>query len=141
MARFTRTGRPRSLAQFYDDLASAPNLISDDEPLFSGASAVPVDLTVYQTKITTGGTAGSEDVTLGDGTGTVTPIVGQQHLITLETRTNASDVVNLDHANMVDSAGTDLTNMDLDAAGEFVLVRWTGTKWKVLETNGTLATA
>lgn len=127
---------PHSLEEFYEDLQGAPNMVNEAEAVASGAVALTLDPSVYGAEITTGGTAGSEDVNLGDGTGAV---VGQRKLITLSVRTNASDVVNLDHANMVNAAGTTATNVDLDAAGEFVLLEWNGAKWQVVYTNGTVA--
>jgi hypothetical protein len=114
-------------------------LLDEHETILSGAVAKAVDLGVYHTQIVTGATEGSEDVTVGDGTGAV---VGQRKLVTLVTRSHASDVVNLDHANMVDTDGsTALTNMDLDAEGEFLLAFWNGAKWQVEATNGTKTTA
>ena len=114
------------------------NLLNSSEGLTSGGTAIAVGLDPYETLLTTGATAGSEDVNVGDGS---TAKVGQRKLVPLETRSDASDVVNLDHANMVDSDGsTALTNMDLDAAGEFWLGEWNGTAWVTLYTNGTKTT-
>ncbi|MCP3980742.1 MAG: hypothetical protein GY716_15680 [bacterium] len=138
MSRFPSTGLRRSLDALYDFLAGAPSLLNEDEARTSGASEITLDITQYQSTITTGATEGSEDVSVGDGTGA---IVGQRKLITLGTRSHASDVVNLDHANMVDTDGsTALTNMDLDAADEFWLGQWNGTAWVTIYTTGTLAT-
>lgn len=110
-------------------------LLDEYETILSGAVAKAADLGVFQSKIVTGATEGSEDVTVGDGTGAK---VGQLKLITLVTRSHASDVVNLDHANMVDADGvTPLQNMDLDAANEYVLLKWNGVKWQAVATNGT----
>lgn len=101
----------------------------------SGAGALNPN--IYEAYITTGGTAGSENYTLGDGTGVT---VGQRKLITLAVRTHASDVVNLDHANMHNAAGVQLANADLDAAGEFVLFEWNGSEWQEIYSDATLAT-
>ena len=105
--------------------------------VYSGATAVTIDVATYHVKITTGGTAGSEDVSIGDGTGAR---VGERKLITLAVRTDGSDVVNLDHANCVNATGTTLTNLDMDAAGEFVLLEWNGTKWQIIYADATEAT-
>lgn len=123
-------------------LDAAGNLTNSEEQLTSGAAAIVPSHKPYSTQIVTGGTAGSEDVTLGDGTASAdndAAVVGQRKLLTLKTRTNGSDVVNLDHANMANAAGTDATNADMDAAGEFFLVEWNGTKWQVVYTNATIA--
>lgn len=107
------------------------------ETVTTGASPVAANLEYQESSITTGGTAGSEDFNIGDGTGVK---VGTKHLITLAVRTDGSDVVNIDHANWVDfDNSTGLTNLDLDAAGEYVLGEWNGTKWRLLYTNGTKA--
>lgn len=119
--------------------ALASDSIGEDESveqLTSGAAAVTVDLGRYKTEITTGATAGSEDVNIGDGTGVE---IGERKLIELVTRTDGSDVVNLDHANIVNASGTQATNVDLDAAGEFVLVEWNGAAWQVIHANATIA--
>ena len=105
--------------------------------VFSGAVAVTIDASTYHVNITTGGTAGSENVSIGDGS---SARVGERKLITLAVRTDASDVVNLDHANCVNAAGTTLTNLDMDAAAEFVLLEWNGTKWQIVYANATEAT-
>lgn len=106
------------------------------EVIHSGAADVGVDLSVYHTEIITGGTDGAENVTLGDGTGAV---VGQRKLVTLKTRTSGSDVVNLDHANIANASGVQATNCDLDAAGEFFLFEWNGSKWQIVYGSGTIA--
>lgn len=117
-------------------IGEVPDLPSAVDQLTSGAAAVAVNLARYKTEITTGGTAGSEDVNVGDGTGIE---VGDRKLIEMVTRTNASDVVNLDHANIANAAGVQATNADLDAAGEFVLLEWNGTKWQVIHASATIA--
>ena len=124
-----------SLGDFYAKLAGA-TIPGAFEARTSGAAAIQVDLSIYETKLTTGGTAGTESVTLGDGAGVT---VGHRKLVTLKTRTNAADVVSLDHANLANKSGVQATNVDLDAAGEFCLVEWNGSKWQIVHANATVA--
>lgn len=86
-------------------------------------------LDVYETKITSGGSAGNESVTIGAGTGCK---VGQRKLVTLETLTHASDVIVLDHANIINSANAALAAVTIDAAGGFILLEWTGDRKSVV---------
>ena len=136
MSRFPVGRSERTL----DDLRvalEAARVPGSSELLTSGASPVAVSLTRYLTTITTGGTAGTEAVTVGDGTGEV---IGTRKLIVLGTRTDGSDVVSLDHANIVNASGTQTTNVDLDAADEFVLLEWNGSKWQIVYSDATVAT-
>ena len=103
----------------------------------TGATAVSVDPGAYKTEIITGGTAASEDFNLGDGTGVE---IGTRRLVYLKTLSDASDVINLDHANCVNVSGTQYTNLDLDAADEFLLTEWNGAKWQTIYVSGTEAT-
>lgn len=113
------------------------NLVGSYDTKASGATTLSLDLGPYETRVISGGTAGSENVTIGTGS---TAIVGQRKLVTFLTRTNASDVLNLDHANILNSSGTQATNVDLDAAGEFVLLEYVGSsKWQVRAANATIA--
>lgn len=137
MARIDTTAFPYALANFFSTLIGAPNLLNESEAVTSGASPVALDITVYQSLITTGDTDGTEAVTIGDGTGAV---IGQRKLVYLVTRTG-TDTVSLDHANIVNASGTQTTNCDLDAADEYVLLEWNGAKWQIVYTNGTVATA
>lgn len=124
---------------FLDDYG---NLAQSEEELVSGASAITVSLGPRSTQVVTGGTDAGEDVNLGDGTASVAnaaAVVGQRKLVTLKTRSSGSDVVNLDHANIANAAGTDATNCDLDAAGEHFLFEWNGTKWQIIYGTGTIA--
>jgi hypothetical protein len=105
----------------------------------SGASPVALTEGIYRHNITTGGTAGSESVTLPDG-----QYVGQRLLIHESVRTNASDVIavsltKLAAQSIVGDTAEDVTiaAMTLDAAGDYVLLEWTGLKWNILYTNGT----
>jgi len=126
--------------EFMRYLEGQPLFFGEYEELSSSdAAAVDVDLTTYETKLTTGGSAGSEDVNVGDGSDALA--IGQRKLITLDTRTDASDVVNLDHANIVNASGVQTTNVDLDAEGEFVLLEWNGAKWQIIYSDATVAIA
>lgn len=136
MANVSPIGRTRHGAKALRR-AVAGEVGGTTQQLTSGATAVAVDLGTYKTDITTGDTGGSEDVTIGDGTGVT---IGDRKLITLVTRSDSSDVVNLDHANIANASGTQTTNVDLDAEGEFVLLEWNGSKWQVIYSLATIAT-
>ena len=110
------------------------NTVYYDE-ITTAADSQAVATTSYETKITTGGTAGTENISIADGT-----IVGERKLITLAVRTDASDVVALAHANVVNASGTAATGVTLDAAGEFILLEWNGSKWQAVYTPATIAT-
>jgi len=127
MSRLPENALKHTLEALYDFLKASPNMLNESVPLTTGAAPVSPDLTVYETKITSGGTAGSEDLNVGDGTGA---IIGQRHLFTFETRTNGSDVINFDHANMDD--GLTITDVSMDAADEFILLEWNGLKWQII---------
>jgi hypothetical protein len=135
MSRFP-VGRSERTLDALRDALEAARVPGSSETLVSGASPVAVSLARHLTTIVTGGTAGTESVTVGDGTGEV---VGTRKLIELGTRTDASDVVSLDHANIVNASGTQTTNVDLDAEGEFVLLEWNGSKWQIVYSDATVA--
>lgn len=131
-----RAGLPRSNSQRDALLDGRGNLIGSFDSKTTGASTVALDLDPYETRITTGDTDGTENVTIGNGS---TAIVGQRKLVTLETRVG-TDTVSLDHANILNASGTQATNVDLDAAGEFVLLEYVGSnKWQVRAANATIA--
>ena len=136
--RIHQGGYAHGMGKFYDELTEAPNLINEYDEVTTGGTATALDLTVYQSKVTTGGTAGNESLTLGNGSGA---IVGQKKLITMVTRTHASDVIVLDHANILALDGVALQAAALDAEGEFLLVEWTGVKWQAIWANCTLTDA
>jgi hypothetical protein len=71
--------------------------------------------------------------------------IGQRKKVTLGTRTHASDVVVLPHANMTSLAYANQTEKactaaTLAAAGKYVLLEWSGTKWNVLYKDATTLT-
>lgn len=111
-------------------------LTTQEEVATNGDTATELSLEVYQSVITTGGSEGAEEATLGDGTGA---IVGQRKLITLDTLTHASDSVTLDHANFAVPDET-ITAIELDAAGEFLLAEWNGAKWQVIYASAGVVT-
>lgn len=125
MGRVTR-GLRHSLQALY-------NKFDGLEARTSGAAAITLDTAFYKSEITSGGTAGSEDVNLGDGTGIE---IGERKLVEFTVETNAADVLNLDHANMVNAAGTAATNVDLTGVGDSILFEWNGTAWQVVYNNG-----
>lgn len=131
-------GLPRSLPALYDAFRSIP-LFGSEEKVLSGAAAIEVSGQAYKVSVTTGGTAGAEVVNLPAGSE-----IGQRILIELETRTNAADLVDLGVANIQrlqisGETGQNVTNLDLDAVGEFALLEWTGSAWNLLYSNGTVA--
>jgi hypothetical protein len=95
----------------------------------NGSTATGLYLFAYNSKITSGGSAGPEDAELG---ATTFMPVGFRKLITFLTQTDPSDVIVLDHANMVNSAGVALTAATIDAEGGFILVENNGLKWQVI---------
>lgn len=116
----------KSLKKLYTFLAAAANFINDFEVVTVSATASSTDNTVYRTKVIGGGAA--RVLNVGNGAGAV---VGQRKLVTLDTFT-AGDTVVLDHANMLNASGTAPAGCVLDALNEFVLLEWTGAKWKAI---------
>lgn len=119
--------------------ARNPNDIGTSEEIATnGDEATALSLSVYQSIITTGGSEGAEEATIGDGTGVT---VGQRKLVTLETLTEATDSVTLDDANFSQGSDT-ITGITLDAAGEFVLAEWRGASWEIIAASaGVVATS
>lgn len=127
-------GLRHALKAFYDFLKAAPSLLNEYETVTTGAVAKSADITVFKTSVVTGATEGNETLNIGNGSGA---IVGQRKLVTLTTRSHASDVVVLDHANMV-YRGVAPSAVQLDAANEYVLLEWNGTKWDIIAQNATV---
>lgn len=106
----------------------------------SGASPITLNAGIFRHDITTGGTAGAESVVLPSG-----QYVGQRIEVVLAVRTNGSDSVEVDHTNLAaqsvvgDTAeDTTITAATLTAVGKYILFEWTGVKWNILYTNGTV---
>jgi hypothetical protein len=136
---FDRAGRPLAWALDNGGLSfNGPESLRSTETLVTAAAARAVSLDSYETVLKTGGTAGAELVTIGDGTGA---IIGQRKLIRVGTRTNGSDVPTLDYANIVNASGVQTTVVSLAAVGTFILLAWNGAKWQVIYGNGTITTA
>lgn len=85
------------------------------------------DISVYETRVTSGDSDGAELLNIGDGTGAY---VGQRHLITLVSRVGTDDVT-LDDANIT-QAGVTIAAVVLDADDEFILLEWQGASWEVI---------
>lgn len=116
----------KSLKKLYAFLAAAPHFLNDFEVVTVSATASSTDNTVYRTKVNGGGSA--RVLNVGNGAGAV---VGQRKLVTLDTFTSGDTVV-MDHANMLTAAGSAAAGCVLDALNEFVLLEWTGAKWKAI---------
>lgn len=105
----------------------------------SGSETVALSLFAYHTAITTGGTDGNENVTIPNGV-----IAGQRKLVSLGTRTGTDTVViavtNIDRGLHAGETPATITALNLDAAGEYALLEWSGLKWNILYSNGTITT-
>lgn len=134
-ARRVQISVPRALRSFASTIGTAPNLLGESEVITAPAAC---DITIYRTGIISSGAGASANVTIGDGAGAV---VGQRKLIEFADKVDESDVISLDHANIETSAGVQTTNVDLDDSGEFVLLEWTGAKWRIKYSAATVATA
>lgn len=105
------------------------NLQGSEAVTTSDAAPTALSIAVYQSILTTGGSAGAEEAEIGDGTGAV---VGQRKLITLESLGDPGDSVALDDANIVADDGSSLSAVTMDAEGAFLLLEWNGTAWQTL---------
>lgn len=124
-----RTGFAKALKAFYDfvEKFSFKTILDAYETVTMAASPQDVDLDYYETKVVTAGVG--QVLNIGNGTGVK---VGHRKLITLQTRTGGSDTVVLDHANMNNAAGSAASSCVLDAANEFILLEWRGSKWQTI---------
>lgn len=121
-----------------DDLRTVPTADS----LTTGAAPVALTLDEYRTNLVTDGETGAGqvvDIPSGE-------YVGQRKLAWLLTRTGGSDTATFTMTNIEENllvgggAGGAASALVLDAAGEYALFEWTGAKWNILYTNGTLTT-
>ena len=92
-----------------------------DSVVTNGEAATTLTLDAYETKITTGGSGGAEDVALPDG-----EYPGQRKLVTLAKISEGGDKIDVKLDNVV------ATSVSLDEEGEFVLFEWSGEEWFVL---------
>lgn len=112
-----------------------------DDDVASGADPVTLTLVCYRTGIHTGGTQGTEVVALPSG-----EYVGQRKLVTLDVLTDGSDDVSFTMTNIEENlyagggGGGAASALVLDAEGEYAMFEWSGAKWNLLYTNGTLTT-
>lgn len=93
-----------------------------------------ISITAFHTSFTT--THASSVASLADGS-----YPGQRKLITCEALGTGGDTLALAHANIINASGTQATGVVFDAATEFLLVEWTGAKWKAVHTTATISTA
>ncbi len=131
-------GLPHSLANLRDALSGG--IVGDSVAVSSGAVAVELDVSVYESAIDSGATAGNEVVEIPVGA-----FVGQRHLVTFGTEGDASDVVrinaeasqSLQSGGIVGDTPAAVTNIDLDTPGEFALLEYQGGDvWNLLYTDG-----
>ena len=125
-----RGGFAKALKALYDwleALSPASFLASVETITHAGSGTETINLNKYHTKFVSNGAA--KAAAIGDGTGAV---VGQRKLITLQTRVGGSDTIVLDHANMLNAAGSAASSCILDAANEFILLEWRGSKWQTM---------
>lgn len=127
-----------SLKSFYDFIESMPGMIWMFNRQTSKATATVCDLGPYETKWKSSGAGTTQEITLGAAT---TVKLGHRKLVTFDVETTGADIISLDHANILNAAGAQATNVDLSAAGAGILFEWTGTKWQVIRTVGTVAIA
>lgn len=109
-------------------------LVNGTQFLTTGAAPVACDPNVHCTTVTTGGTQGTEVVTLGAiGTPLPTSEVGGQHVVKLHTHTDPLDVLSVDITHIVNADGSPLTSILLDAVDEWVLFEsWDEFVWRVV---------
>ncbi len=131
-------GLPKSLENLKNALAGGS--VGDSVAQTSGAAPVSLDLVAYETKITSGATAGNEVVNVA----AAGSHVGQRKLVTFETEGGASDVVRINGSGQtlqsqgaVGETPAAVTNIDLDTPGEFALLEYQGgDTWNLLYTDG-----
>lgn len=111
--------------------AGVNDINSFEEVETNGEDPTELDISVYQSKITTGGTEAAEEAEIGDGTGA---IIGQRKLIVLESLGDAADSVILDDANFSQADDT-ISAIELDEEGEFVLAEWQGASWEIIKAS------
>lgn len=148
LSGFPEAGFRKSLGALYDwfnqrdahETTAGMSLEPVADAATSGASAITLTLAAYRTNITTGGTAGNENVNaLPSG-----EYIGQRKLIYLATRTDASDVVVIATSNISrlllsgETPGA-VATLNLDAADEYAMLEWSGAEWNILYSNGTIA--
>lgn len=115
--------------------AGAIKQVAGFEEITVNATTQAIDVSVYQTKATTA--AAASVATLPAGT-----FPGQRKVITLaELGTGGDTLVVTPGAGVTWKvvAGTALTSLTFDAAGEYALIEWNGAAWKNVVTTATEA--
>lgn len=112
--------------------------VTDTQTCASGTTTLT--LVAYQTTLTTNGEAEDNVTVMPTG-----EFIGQRKVVVLGTRTHASDTVSFTITN-IDSgliklmtAGSD-TAFKLGTAAMNVMFEWTGAKWNIVYTTGTITT-
>lgn len=106
---------------------NAAKLPDSEDTATTGASPIDLTLAAAKTVITTGGTAGTENINALPSGG----FVGERKTLELGTLTDPSDSVSVAVTNQVLADGTTgTTSMTLDAENEFALLEWNGAKWQ-----------
>lgn len=104
------------------------DILWGDEAVATSGTPLAATHTHYKTTITSGGTAGNENYNLGVATAQKQ---GQRRLIYFGTRTDGSDVIVIDHAN-ISHTGFTVTGVTLDAADEWILLEAQGATWEII---------
>lgn len=107
----------------------SPIGVEPQEVTTNDAEVTECDLTVVETKVRTSGSAGAEQLVLGDGTGVR---VGTRHLVTLEALGHASDKVALDYGDILNASGAAVSAVEMDTVDQFILFEWQGTAWQII---------
>jgi hypothetical protein len=107
-------------------------VIEDSESLTYSASSQ--DVATYGLTLFTTTADGNTTGTLADGSYT-----GQQKIMIFETKVTSNVVISPVSSNILTVAGTAVSSLTFDAAGESCLLVWNGSKWNILAASCTVA--
>jgi hypothetical protein len=119
-----------------DNRRTAPTF----DQAYTGASPVTLGLSDYGTHIKTSGAGTAQTVALPSG-----EYPGQRKLVILKEKGVAGDSITFTMTNIEEnletgSVGGGATALTMNTAGQYALFEWTGAKWNLIYTNGTLTT-
>lgn len=119
-------------------VGGANNISSYESVTTNGDAPVEMSNAHYESRITSGGSAGGEDLSFDS---VVSPIVGQRKLVTFENQTDESDAIALPEGE-ISQAGDTISTVVLNVSGDFILLEWRGSKWEVIAaSDGVVTTA